>query len=263
MRLLKRIITYWKFSDLPLRYRVLSLVLKSSLVIFKLQKRQISRFLPNLNLFPWQGRSLEDARKDYNSVDVLRRLKLIEKYIDFASIDSFLELGCNSGGNLIPLAKKYPNIAFTGVDFNNTALNFAQITSDSLGLTNIQFKLFDLRSQTFRGFLLSGLNRFDVIFSWATLIYIHPHYIKSLTSALVNNFNLKMVLLEQDVETKNKLGNLVKSEPTWKRSYAQLIRNSPDNLEYSITVELDALSLEDWHPGGGFGKVIICSKTFK
>jgi hypothetical protein len=71
-----------------------------------------------------------------------------------------------------------------------------------------------------------------------------------------------MVLLEQDAETKNNLGKLIKDEPTWKRSFAQLIRNSPDNLEYSITLELDALPLEDWHPGG-FGKVIICSKTFK
>ena len=254
VRVYKRILTYWKSSDLPFLDRALSLLLKSSSVMIQLQKRQMSRFLPSLNLFPWQGRSLEDARNDYNSVDVFRRLKLIEMYIDFASIDSFLELGCNSGVNLIPLARKYPNVTFTGVDFNNTAINFAQKTSDSLELTNIQFKLFDLRSQTFRRFLLSDMNRFDVIFSWATLIYVHPYYIKSLISALVYNFNLKMVLLEQDGDVKNKMGELVKNEPTWKRSYAHLIWNAPRNLEDSITVELATLSLEDWHPGGDLAK---------
>jgi len=51
-----------------------------------------------------------------------------------------LELGCAEGGNLIPLAARYPNATFVGVDLSKVQIDVGNVHIKSLGLKNIELK---------------------------------------------------------------------------------------------------------------------------
>ncbi|MDA0229050.1 MAG: methyltransferase regulatory domain-containing protein [Proteobacteria bacterium] len=50
-----------------------------------------------------------------------------------------LELGCASGGNLIPLAFQYPDGRYTGIDASERQIGMADKSVSDLGLKNIEF----------------------------------------------------------------------------------------------------------------------------
>lgn len=56
------------------------------------------------------------------------------------------ELGCGSGGNLIPLAERYPQSFFIGIDSAETHVADARGRSEALKLTNIEWICADIRS---------------------------------------------------------------------------------------------------------------------
>lgn len=49
-----------------------------------------------------------------------------------------LELGCASGGNIIPMAYQMPNSQFVGVDYSKRQIEIGQAALDVLGMSNIQ-----------------------------------------------------------------------------------------------------------------------------
>lgn len=59
--------------------------------------------------------------------------------IDYKSA-SVLELGCAQGNNIIPLAVKYPQASFVGVDISSAQVAIGQKIITDLGLTNIQLE---------------------------------------------------------------------------------------------------------------------------
>lgn len=50
-----------------------------------------------------------------------------------------LELGCATGGNLIPLADRYPRAHFVGIDYSQVQIDAARRAADALGLENLEF----------------------------------------------------------------------------------------------------------------------------
>ena len=55
-----------------------------------------------------------------------------------------LELGCASGGSLIPLAARYPDARFLGIDFSTAQVSAAQRQIAALRLTNIRIEQGDI-----------------------------------------------------------------------------------------------------------------------
>lgn len=55
-----------------------------------------------------------------------------------------LELGCAAGGNILPLAFRYPKASFTGLDLSQRQIDFANEQREALGLKNIAFKQQDI-----------------------------------------------------------------------------------------------------------------------
>jgi SAM-dependent methyltransferase/methyltransferase-like protein len=51
-----------------------------------------------------------------------------------------LELGCSFGGNLLPLALRYPDATFVGADLSAVQINYANKIKDELGAKNITFR---------------------------------------------------------------------------------------------------------------------------
>lgn len=78
---------------------------------------------------------------------------------------SVLELGCASGGNIIPLAAKFPNAYFIGIDRSERHIDQGRRRIAALGLSNIELRLGDLTNLKF------AEQRFDYVichgvFSW-------------------------------------------------------------------------------------------------
>ncbi len=83
-----------------------------------------------------------------------------------AALASVLELGCASGGNIIPLAARYPHARFLGIDLASRHVEDARRRIGELGLTNIEVRQGDLAE------LSLGAGAFDYVichgvFSWA------------------------------------------------------------------------------------------------
>ena len=57
-----------------------------------------------------------------------------------------LELGCRTGRNLIPMAERYPESVFLGIDDSEDRVAAARAAAGEQGLTNIEFQRRDLAS---------------------------------------------------------------------------------------------------------------------
>ncbi|BCX47654.1 methyltransferase [Haloferula helveola] len=55
-----------------------------------------------------------------------------------------LDIGCGSGHHLLPLAERFPESTFHGIDFSDTAIRTARRHADAAGLKNISFEHADL-----------------------------------------------------------------------------------------------------------------------
>ncbi len=56
-----------------------------------------------------------------------------------------LEIGCASGHNLLPLARRWPDSRFLGVDLAEDAVALARDLASAAGITNVEFTAADLR----------------------------------------------------------------------------------------------------------------------
>lgn len=56
-----------------------------------------------------------------------------------------LEVGCASGGNLLPVAATYPESTFVGLDFSPRQIASGQAAVDALGLENVSLRAQDIR----------------------------------------------------------------------------------------------------------------------
>ena len=59
---------------------------------------------------------------------------------------TILEIGCAAGHNLLPLAARWPQSRFTGIDFSSSAIAEARETARLAGLANVEFIETDLRT---------------------------------------------------------------------------------------------------------------------
>ena len=79
-----------------------------------------------------------------------------------------LEIGCAGGGNLLPMAERWPGGRFTGVDASARQIEDARRDVDALGLSNVEFVAADVA-----GWEPGGAGPFDYIichgvYSWVS-----------------------------------------------------------------------------------------------
>lgn len=80
-----------------------------------------------------------------------------------------LEIGCASGGNLLPLASTFPNARFVGLDYSQVQIAQARSAVEQLGLTNIEFRDEDIRSVA-----PASLGQFDYIIAHGIYSWLPP-----------------------------------------------------------------------------------------
>lgn len=80
-----------------------------------------------------------------------------------------LEVGCNNGSNLIPMAANEPGSRFTGIDLAETAIEAARQWSGQLGLKNTEFLQADVTEWD------PGERRFDYILIHGVYSWVPAH----------------------------------------------------------------------------------------
>ena len=88
--------------------------------------------------------------------------------VDACPIDNcrVLELGCASGGNLLPMADRFPNSEFIGVDLSSRQIADGQLKVDRAGLKNVELINRDLSD------LDDEFGKFDYIIAHGILSWI-------------------------------------------------------------------------------------------
>jgi SAM-dependent methyltransferase len=80
-----------------------------------------------------------------------------------------LELGCASGGNLLPLARELPDCAFTGVDLSQQQISAAREAAAAQGSDNVELIAADLRD-----FAATSTGGFDYIVAHGLYSWVPP-----------------------------------------------------------------------------------------
>lgn len=98
-----------------------------------------------------------------------------------------LELGCASGGNLIPMALRFPSAQLVGVDISSTHIAEGQATIARLGLNNITLHHNDLTDIT------KSFGQFDYIISHGVYSWVPPEVQAAILRISGENLSLKGV----------------------------------------------------------------------
>lgn len=241
---MKRIIAYRKKNSLSLKSLFLEIFRRSSRFIWDKFRRYFLIVNPSYDFYGWRRRSIALVSNDFlGSADT--KSAYIEVWIDFKNISSFLELGCNSGVQLFELAKRYPHCTFLGIDFNSNAIDFAREMAKNEGLDNLDFALADLQDR--KSFKTIEDGHYDVIFSWASLIYVHPKKICDLINFCIQRGN-RLILIEQHKNMRVAVkGILIRKNPTWIRDYVKVVRMSGHK---QVSISIEDVESNIWHPGG-------------
>ncbi len=202
----------------------------------------------------WVSRNRSTAIDYLNHIDGPGSDFLLE-YFDLSQVKSFLEIGSNCGNRLFPLATRYPNTQFVGVDINLEAIAVGKEYINEHNIGNVVLLHFDITSEEFGQFLKR--RTFHTIFTWATLMYLHPQDLTGLLSKIIASSE-RIVFIEQFFNS-HKL-KVVSSIPArsalqWKHDYFSKLQNlTSENL--NITISLNPVAKSIWDPHGGGGTII-------
>jgi methyltransferase-like protein/SAM-dependent methyltransferase len=92
-----------------------------------------------------------------------------------------LELGCASGGNLLPMAAALPDSTFVGIDLSARQIAEASASVEALGLRNVGFVTLDIRDVT------PALGTFDYIIAHGVYSWVPPEVRERLFSVCAGN----------------------------------------------------------------------------
>jgi|694.fasta_scaffold37909_7 cyclopropane fatty-acyl-phospholipid synthase-like methyltransferase len=212
---------------------------------------------PNYDWYGWKRRTELDFEFDITHPKAIKGAEWLSEIINLNNVKTILEIGCNSGKNLFNLAAKYPDIQILGVDFNKSAIEFATREAQKRGYHNLKFSYLDILD--FKELSKLIKKDFDLVFTWATLIYIHRTKINKILEILLKNVN-QIVLIEQHKSMRiSYKGRLIKNNPTWIRDYEKMLKNLSSN---KIFIKIREVPENIWAPGGGHARIVEVTKVF-
>ena len=147
-------------------------------------RKQLSTLLTMLLIvaFPrnrekvWASRTLIDAHDYMHSEDEQGTLQLLD-ILNNLKFEKFLEVGGFCGGRLFRLAKNQPKINVNCTDICYSALKVGREYARRNQIHNLHFDYLNAQSKKSLKVFFNNYSP-DLILSWATLIYVHPIFIK-------------------------------------------------------------------------------------
>ena len=210
---------------------------------------------PRYDYMDWRKRGLEESLQGYLSRRYEPSNNFLWDLLEIRQGESVLEIGSNAGNRILELGRNLQTSFFHGIDINATAIKLGNATAELDGLTNVSFSVTDIsNSDEFK-----DSKSYDVVFSWATLMYIHPRDILETLRIISGITSRKLVLIEQISDSKSKFsifrkGAPVLLEPTWSRNYVELITQVTLRKFRSVMVSVPVTT---WNPGGGGANALI------
>jgi methyltransferase-like protein/predicted O-methyltransferase YrrM len=89
-----------------------------------------------------------------------------------------LEIGCATGGNIIPFAAAHPQARVVGLDLSQVQVDLARAKVDELGLVNLEFVAGDIAQTD-----LTALGQFDFIIAHGVYSWVPPEVQEGLLAA--------------------------------------------------------------------------------
>lgn len=176
-------------------------------------------------------------------------IKIIEKH----QPTSALEVGSNSGPNLVRLAQSNPDGRFVGIDVSSSAIDAGKKNLRDKNLKNIELMLGKADD-------LSDYpdGSFDVVFTDAVLIYIGKDKIDKVRNEMLRVAKKAIVLVEWHDPNANPKGTFIYKRGYWKRNYVSLF----DGQEGVARIDLTKITRDQWDDDcwSSLGYVIEVSK---
>lgn len=221
-------------------------------IVFQL----LNLVLPKYQSRLWKNLDEGIIQKEWQSNNNSLEVENFLENIIGNDFETFLEVGSSCGNKLYNIATRLNRKKFVGIDINPHAVKIGNVYCQQNSIPNLSFKELDILSKDITRFE----QKFDVVFVWATLIYIHPLFIKKALKNIRYLANKKIILIEQN-ESQIKhwpkfLGYQIANGPNWSRNYAKILSNVFRDIN-SRNIQIIPLSEDIWKPGGGNGTLII------
>lgn len=202
----------------------------------------------------WINRPINDEEHDWKikasnwlegytlSVQHPHRQLIIDGLKNLEPISSVLEVGCNTGPNLLRIQEIYPKVALAGIDVNQKSLEFAQ-----QNIPKAIFKLAHYRSIPFAN------QSFDVVLADATLLYAGPDEIFDVLSEINRVAKRGVILVERYAPS---LGGEVVGH-VWGRDYKCFM------IGFGWDVKVKKLTRKTWPKSINwqrYGRMYLCQK---
>jgi trans-aconitate methyltransferase len=211
-----------------------------------IKKYQVKYFHSNEKY--WKKRGLENIKTYWDSYTDERKKILVDTFRPF-NCESFFEIGCNCGPNLMSLNRYYPKAFFSGCDISREAIEYGNMKLKELGIENISLLPGELSE-------IATNDKYDIVFTWATLIYVKPNDLVVTIKKMFDMANKAIILFEMHTEENLQPNDGILSGRNWKRNY----RNLFSECGLKGKIEIKPLSKDIWNPGGGGASIITFIK---
>lgn len=146
-----------------------------------------------------------------NQVDWSLRVPLLQRMIDQTGAESFLDVGCNAGWNLLALRKISADFMMSGVDVNHAAL--LQAAAEGFDVVNCAAA--DLAT-------MDDLQGADMVITSGVLIHIPPVELEAVMRAIVAATNRYVLCIEYDHPVEQMIEYRGHQHRLWKRPFGEL-----------------------------------------
>lgn len=148
-----------------------------------------------------------------NQVDWSLRVPLLQRMIDQTSAQSFLDVGCNAGWNLLALRKINPDFMMSGVDVNHQAL---------LQAADEGFDVINMPASTIAESDELGNGCAEMVITSGVLIHIPPSDLDSVMRAIVAASSRYVLCIEYDAPAEQMIEYRGHQHRLWKRPFGAM-----------------------------------------
>lgn len=180
---------------------------------------------------------------------------LAERIGKFAPISSVLEIGCNCGPNLYPIARKFPDSDIKGIDISSSAIKQGNELFRKEGIYNVN--LIECKADDLSIFKDKS---FDIVFSKSVLCHIGPEKIVNVVKEMVRLSKKAVIIMEyycDSLEDKDGLGARLDYSWRWKRNYPALIKKFAPEAKINLTKISKEIWGDEWAKMGYIIEVIL------
>lgn len=163
---------------------------------------------------------------------------------------SILEIGAFTGERLQALMEEFPDIELKGIELNASAVETGNIFfAEAYGKESVLTQM-DLTHRSVNQFF-----SYDLLLSWAVLMYVHPIYIKEVLTRLLESSNKYLLIIEPTSFKK-----LRRFFPTRNKAFLHNYVKILQSLGGDFSIDIREVPPDIWRPRFGIGLAILVTK---